>query len=600
MIKNKFMIRIQKQNENIKKYSSISNSISIARFMVFIGIILLTYIIIKINYKSIYVIIDFILAILFICLIIYHNIIKDKLNFSKEIININNRYLARIDGNWIDFNDIGEEFINKEHKYSFDLDIVGKKSLFQFVNIANTWNGRRTLARDLLETRYNKTEIYLRQEAIKELSSKLDFCQELEYLGSKHKKELLDPENLIKYAESKEIMIKSQRVRELIHFLPIIVIPLSVAIIIFKMKRIYILIPLLILLQFLLWMIRFSTMNNILKPVGTFKRNLETYMDILKLLEKENFESKKLNSIKEILFNGEYSSILAIKELDKITERINLRYNNALIYLVFNGLFLWDYECVFLLENWKNKYGLEVKKWIEAIGEVESLISLSVLMQIDEGVSFPTIDNSNLRISGEALGHPLISNNERVLNNIKIDDSILIITGSNMSGKTTFLRTIGINLVLAYSGGPVYASKMLCPILEIFTSMRVTDDLKNGISTFYAELLRIKDIINYANKNNNIIFLIDEIFRGTNSKDRILGAKNVIGNLNKLGVVGAITTHDLELCILDKYNRIKNYHFSEQYKDNKIHFDYKIKQGKSTSTNAKYLMESVGIEILDD
>ncbi|WP_406242071.1 MutS family DNA mismatch repair protein [Tissierella carlieri] len=600
MIKDKFMIRIQKQNENIKKYSSISNSISIARFMVFIGIILLTYIIIKINHKSIYVIIDFILAIIFICLIIYHNIIKDKLNFSKEIININNRYLARVDGNWIDFNDIGEEFIDKEHKYSFDLDIVGKKSLFQFINIANTWNGRKTLARDLLETSYNKTEIYLRQEAIKELSSKLDFCQELEYLGGKHKKELLDPENLIKYAESKEIMIKSQRVRELIHFLPIIVIPLSVAIIIFKMKRIYVLIPLLILLQFLLWMIRFSTMNNILKPVGTFKRNLETYMDILKLLEKENFQSKKLNSIKEILFSGEYSSILAIKELDKITERINLRYNNALIYLVFNGLFLWDYECVFLLENWKNTYGLEVKKWIEAIGEVESLISLSVLMQIDEGVSFPIIDNSNLRVSGESLGHPLISNNERVLNNIKIDDSILIITGSNMSGKTTFLRTIGINLVLAYSGGPVYASKMSCPILEIFTSMRVTDDLKNGISTFYAELLRIKEIINYANKNNNIIFLIDEIFRGTNSEDRILGAKNVLGNLNKLGVVGAITTHDLELCILDKYNRIKNYHFSEQYKNNKIHFDYKIKPGKSTSTNAKYLMESVGIEILDD
>lgn len=600
MIKDKFMIRIQKQNGNIKKYSSISNSISIARFMVFIGIILLTYIIIKINHKSIYVIIDFILAIIFICLIIYHNIIKDKLNFSKEIININNRYLARVDGNWIDFNDIGEEFIDKEHKYSFDLDIVGKKSLFQFINIANTWNGRKTLARDLLETSYNKTEIYLRQEAIKELSGKLDFCQELEYLGGKHKKELLDPENLIKYAESKEIMIKSQRVRELIHFLPIIVIPLSVAIIIFKMKRIYVLIPLLILLQFLLWMIRFSTMNNILKPVGTFKRNLETYMDILKLLEKENFQSKKLNSIKEILFSGEYSSILAIKELDKITERINLRHNNALIYLVFNGLFLWDYECVFLLENWKNTYGLEVKKWIEAIGEVESLISLSVLMQIDEGVSFPTIDNSNLRVSGESLGHPLISNNERVLNNIKIDDSILIITGSNMSGKTTFLRTIGINLVLAYSGGPVYASKMSCPILEIFTSMRVTDDLKNGISTFYAELLRIKEIINYANKNNNIIFLIDEIFRGTNSEDRILGAKNVLGNLNKLGVVGAITTHDLELCILDKYNRIKNYHFSEQYKNNKIHFDYKIKPGKSTSTNAKYLMESVGIEILDD
>nr|WP_312668478.1 hypothetical protein [Tissierella praeacuta] len=141
---------------------------------------------------------------------------------------------------------------------------------------------------------------------------------------------------------------------------------------------------------------------------------------------------------------------------------------------------------------------------------------------------------------------------------------------------------------------------MSCPILDIYTSMIITDDLKNGISTFYAELLRIKEIIDAANENKKIIFLIDEIFRGTNSEDRILGAKNVLGNLNKLGIIGAITTHDLELCILDKYNRIKNYHFSEQYKDNKIYFDYKIKLGKSTSTNAKYLMKSVGIEILED
>ena len=169
-----------------------------------------------------------------------------------------------------------------------------------------------------------------------------------------------------------------------------------------------------------------------------------------------------------------------------------------------------------------------------------------------------------------------------------------------MSGKTTFLRTLGINLVLAYSGGPVYANKMSCPVLDIFTSMRVTDDLEKGISTFYAELLRIKEIINGAKENKNMIFFIDEIFKGTNSVDRILGAKNVIANLNKLGVIGVITTHDLELCALDKYSRIKNYNFSEQYKDNKIHFDYKIRLGKSTSTNAKYLMKLVGIEILDD
>ncbi|WP_313757322.1 MutS-related protein, partial [Tissierella sp.] len=529
MVEDKFIMRIQKQNENIKKYSRISNLISIARFIVFVGIIFLTYIIIKISYKSIYVSIDFILAMLFIALVVYHNVIKDRLNFSKEIININNKYLARIDGNWVDFNDIGEEFINKKHRYSFDLDIVDKKSLFQFINIANTWNGRKVLAETLLEAKYGKDEIYLRQEAIKELSKKLDFCQELEYLGGKHKKELQDPEKIIKYAENKEVLIKSQKIRALIHFFPVFFILLSGIIIIFKIKRIYILIPFLILLQILLWMIRFAKINEIIRPVGSFRYNLETYVDMLKLLEKEKFESKKLNDIKEVLFNEKYSSILAIKELDKITEKINLRHNNALIYLVFNGLFLWDYECVFLLENWKNKYGVKVKKWIEVIGEIEALMSLSVLMQIDKGVSFPTIDNSKLRVVAEGLGHPLISSNDRILNNIEMDNSIFIITGSNMSGKTTFLRTIGINLVLAYSGGPVYASEMSCPILDIYTSMRVTDDLKNGVSTFYAELLRIKRIIDAANENKKIIFLIDEIFRGTNSVDRILGAKNVLG-----------------------------------------------------------------------
>jgi DNA mismatch repair ATPase MutS len=222
------------------------------------------------------------------------------------------------------------------------------------------------------------------------------------------------------------------------------------------------------------------------------------------------------------------------------------------------------------------------------------------LIQIEENISFPTIDNSKLKVKADSLGHPLINSDIRILNDIDMDNNIFIITGSNMSGKTTFLRTLGINLVLAYSGGPVYANKMSCPIVSIYTSMRVTDDLKNGISTFYAELLRIKDIINEAKENKNMIFLIDEIFRGTNSIDRILGAKNVLANLNKLEVIGAITTHDLELCVLDKYNRIKNYHFSEEYKDNKIHFDYKIRLGRSTSTNAKYLMKLVGIEILDD
>ncbi len=387
--------------------------------------------------------------------------------------------------------------------------------------------------------------------------------------------------------------------RSLVRILPAIFVPLFFAIFIFKIEKLYILAISLIIMYYIIWFLGFSKINMILGSVGSFNYNLETYKNILEQIKNEDFKSRKLSNIKKILFEGKNSSIIAIKEIDKITQRINLKHSH-LIYFLLNGLLLWDYECVFSLEDWRDKYGLEVKRWIEAIGEIECLMSLSLPLQIDESVTFPSIDDSKLSVKAVSLGHPLITNKDRVLNDVDLDDSIFVITGSNMSGKTTFLRTLGINLVLAYSGAPVYASEMTCAIMDIFTCMRVTDDLKNGISTFYAELLRIKEIIAHAENNNKLIFFIDEIFRGTNSADRILGAKNVLANLNEIGAIGAITTHDLELCQLEKYDRIKNYNFSEHYKNNKIYFDYKLREGKSTTTNARYLMKLVGISILED
>lgn len=599
MVKDKFLMRIDKHNQCIEKYSGISNLLSTARVINFIAIAFLIYFIIKTNYNSTYILIGCILFIAFVLLIIYHNKIKDKLSYSKGIVDINNKYLARINGKWINFDDTGEEYVNKDHRYSFDLDIVGKESLFQLINVTNTWGGRTELADTLLQAKYSEEDILFRQEAIKELGDKLDLCQNIQYIAGKHREKLQNPEKLMEYAKSKETLFSSRKLRNLLRFAPIILTPLFFAILIFKIESMYIIAISLIVLNYIIWLLGFPQINNILSSVVSFKYNLETYKNILDLIEKEDFKSKNLRDMKKILFSGKYSSILAIKEIDKITQKINLK-NSHLIYFLLNGLMLWDYECVFSLEDWKEKYGHEVKKWIEAIGEIESLMSLSVLLQIYEKITFPTIDNSKIGIKAVSLGHPLINSEDRVLNDVELYDNIFIITGSNMSGKTTFLRTLGINLVLAYSGAPVYANKMSCSVLDIFTCMRITDDLKNGISTFYAELLRIKEIIEHAKKNNNLIFFIDEIFKGTNSKDRILGAKNVLANLNVIGVIGAITTHDLELCELDRYDRIKNYNFSERYRNNKIYFDYKLRAGKSTTTNARYLMKSVGIKVLED
>lgn len=207
------------------------------------------------------------------------------------------------------------------------------------------------------------------------------------------------------------------------------------------------------------------------------------------------------------------------------------------------------------------------------------------------GISFTALD----------IGHPLIVETKNVRNDIEIKNNICVITGSNMSGKTTLLRTIGINLVLAYCGAPVCASKMECSIMDLFTSMRINDDLNSGISTFYAELLRIKMLIDFSHKQQDMIFLIDELFRGTNSRDRIIGATSVVKNLSKDWIIGLISTHDFELCNLENEidGKIVNYHFTESYINNKIQFDYTLRSGRCTTTNAKYLMKMVGIELYD-
>lgn len=599
MITDKFMTRIKKNEEDVLKYKKQSSVIGNIRLLAIALCIYCTYTAIKLNYNRAYLCTTFFAYVAFIALIICHRIIKNKMDFSKEIININKRYISRIDGSWTQFEDIGEEFIDKNHRYSSDLDIVGKESLFQLVNTTNTANGRNSLAKSLLEPDWNEKEIISRQDGIKELKDKLDLCQQMEYITGKYKDKLKNPQRLVEYSQDSKLLIKSKSIKNLIYMLPLITVPLSAAIMLFKIRQLYILVVAIIIIQILIWMVGILKINSILQSVDNFKYNLDTYVNILKLIEKEEFKSNELKNIKMRLFNEKNSSMIAIKKLDKVLERINLRYNGVL-YILLNTILLWDYQCVFSLESWKENYGYKISDWLQAIGEIESLMSLSVLMHINEKICFPKIDTSNLGVAAKELGHPLINSSDRVVNDLEMKNNIFIISGSNMSGKTTFLRTIGISLVLAYSGAPVCSKEMSCSIVNIFTSMRINDDLKNGISTFYAELIRIKDIIDYSSNKKEMIFLIDEIFRGTNSLDRIIGAKNVLANLNEAGVIGALTTHDLELCVLDKYSRIKNYHFSENYKNNKIFFDYKIKIGKSTTTNAKYLMNIVGIKVIEE
>lgn len=597
-INNKFLKRVKYFEKKESKYKKMYDFISTLRLVTIILALALTYIFIKVE-RSPYISYGMISSYaLFIFLIIKHANISSKLKRAKCMIAINQKYVDRMNNKWVDFSDSGEENLDADYPYLEDLDIFGKESLFQLINTTNTFYGRKKLIRLLKKPEKNIEDILDRQEAVKELSEKIDFCQELDYYGQCREKSMQDPTGLLNYYENSNKVIKTQWIKGIIYILPIITILTFFLVISLKMYQFSYLLLFFAILHIVVCIIGFFKISPILNSLHKFKNDLESYANILALIEKEKFNSNYLKKLKSDLFCKDGSASKSIKKLNKTVDMIDLRYN-AILYGILNIILLWDYRCLFSLEKWKDSYGRLVRKWTEVIAEFESVSSLAVLLQINPKWTFPKFTTQNTMFSAEEMGHPLIDDESRVCNDVNIKNNIFIVTGSNMSGKTTFLRTIGVNLILAYAGAPVCSKNLKCSIMDIFTSMRISDNLNEGLSTFYAELIRIKMIIEHLPKRRPMIFLIDEIFRGTNSKDRIIGAKNVIKHLSRDWVIGLMSTHDFELCDLGNRDKIKNYHFSESYSDGQIGFDYKLREGRSYTTNARYLMKMVGIEITE-
>ncbi len=525
---------------------------------------------------------------------IYHSKIKDKIDYSTGIIQINKRHLERLSGTWVDFKDTGEEYIDREHAYSSDLDIIGKKSLFQLLNTTNTWYGRKFFSNDLLQASHSVEEIKNRQHAISELSSNLEFTNEIEFYTQKTKaNETL--KDLVDELKDNTSFCNNKIFKNLIFYLPIFTLIFYISIVAFKLDSLIIVGSVCMLLQVLIWLLGLSKSRKYLQNISSSACKLSPYVNLIVLIKNRKFDSEKLSQIQSMLSASDESGENSIKELDRILAMLSVR-NNLVVYFLLNTFLFWDFRCAIKLDEWKYKNSKSFEKIFIAIGEIESLSSFSILPLVCNNVTLPKVVISQKTITANQLGHPLLNNTTRINNDISLKDNIFIISGSNMSGKTTFLRTIGINLVLASCGSFVCAGEMSFTPMKILTSMRIADDLNEGISTFYAELKRIKLIIEASTKDNNSIFLIDEIFRGTNSVDRLSGAKSVITKLSEIGAIGLITTHDLELCeIVNHIFSIKNYSFSEYYENDKILFDYKIQEGISNTTNAKYLMKIIGI-----
>lgn len=576
MIKKKMNLN---KYENLKiKYEKKVNILASARLIIFI-IMLLSFILKYYYYKILFTSVFIISLITFLVIIVIHDKYYKLYNYHNSYVETINNYIKRESGEWKKFKDNGEEFLNNDNVYLKDLDILGQNSLYQLLNIARTKGGKRKLIKRLSNNNIKNLED--EQNAIQEITNNINFCIEYQVHLSKY-----DNQNIDLSTNFKELT-KETNPRKIDLVLGIILTSISVLSLILSLikvidiKYFYLIFITNFLINYFysnLYIKEYKKIDKITKTYGNMHNLFKTIMNI-------NFTSKKLVNIKNNISNN-YSIISKIENFETIN---NLR-NNLVSNFIFNGLsnlniFITYYFNVILNDNF-----YKLKNNIDDIEELEAMISVATLGIIKENITMPKYSNK-VELKFTNIHHPLLNEKVCVTNNFETKNGVNIITGSNMGGKTSFLRTVGINIILMNAGGYVCASKFSSSYFKVFTSMRVNDDIEAGISTFYGELLRIKEMIEYLEKGNMLV-LIDEIFKGTNYQDRIYGAEEVIKKLNNERTITLLTTHDFELCDVDN---IKNYHVKEYYDGDKICFDYKIREGKSNSTNAKYLMKKLNI-----
>ena len=587
---------ISKSKDKIKDLNKIINIISIIRLGIVLAAIGAGYYFFKIE-NIILLIVSILVGLLaFIIAAIFHN---KKIRDRKEaelFISINNRGINRINGNFKNVEDKGEEFLDEKHPFSSDLDVFGRNSLFQMINSTKTKFGREKLSKILsLKEIPTREEIIKRQEAIKELGEKVKWRQELEVKSTLKKSGLKDIDKLLEWANSK------REIKPLFKIVPYLFIALtiiSIVLVTFSILPVTYLI-LVFMINYLVVKVLTKELAEVISLFDNHKKDIEAYTNLLSLMYEEEFSSELLKELKEKLIDGDKNAVKEMKALKSLVDWIGDSTGNA-YYLLLNVTMLSDTFILRNLEEWRSLNGSKLKGWLEVMGEIEALASISNLAFDFDNWCYPDISSED-KVEGIEVAHPMLGekavSNSFALNKKEgISRKVALITGSNMSGKSTFLRTIGINLLLSYIGAPVCAKSFSCSIFSIYTCMRTKDNLEESISSFYAEILRIKILIEAAQKGEKVFFLLDEIFKGTNSRDRHEGAKVLINQLVNNGAMGLVSTHDLELCDLEQTrNWLKNYNFQEYYEDSKIKFDYKLREGKSKTQNAVHLMKLAGI-----
>jgi len=485
----------------------------------------------------------------------------------------------------------GIRFADPHHPYSYDLDLFGKGSLYQYLNRSSTQLGEERLASDLTQLNFDKETIQQRQEAVRELGASIEFRQHAWALGRQINDFAFNRKPITQWL-SEQSLIYGKRIYSVLKWgLPAIT--LSILALTISNSKYYPLLLVMMIVQLTVTGIHSKKFQQLQNTLANCKTILDNYSKIFELLHQQNFSS----SLMKKHHVTASKAAIEVKQFSSLVNSFESRMN-PIAMLFGNGFFMYDFHSSGKLEEWREKNGKDLPLWLESLAEWDALTSLATLHYNQPSYAFGEIAEE-LLMKGTQVGHPLIPSSSRISNNVHLGDpaGIMLITGANMAGKSTFLRTVGVNFVLAHIGAPVCASQWISPIITMRSGMRTSDSLQDHQSYFYAELHRLQSIMEELRSGKRMLILLDEILKGTNSTDKQLGSRELLKQLKEYNALVLLATHDIALGDLEEQypKHIINTCFEGRIEDGQLSFDYTLHPGVAQKANATFLMKKMGI-----
>ena len=586
--------QIDHYTARLKQIKKRRNLITLAKLLTFGYMIFLIYLLI--NHSTQPLLLLGIGAILvFIFLTLWDSQIIYRQHLIEELLRINTLESDYLAGNFSAL-DQGERFNDPAHPYAHDLDLFGEDSLFQHLNRTVTFSGTQKLVSWLLSLSKDPEVIHSRQQAAEELCAEPEWCQHFRAAGALHPTQALDAVILKSGPTESPFFSKHSTVRLILWIANTIVI-VSWAVTSFT--------PLPFSISLVLSLLQLSALALYIKKINAyhhqrlnlFLKTISNYLPLVRLIHDQSFRSPYLQKIRHSLFTPESNSLQALTQLHRIQNSLDQR-GNIVIAFILNGLYLKDFHTLLRLDHWRKKYGPDIETWTDVLSEADALISMANYRFNHPAYCLPVICQDRL-LDTEEIGHPLLKSERNVTNDFSIRSlhQIAIVTGANMAGKSTFLRTIGVNLILAQSGNVVCSRYFAFQPMTLFTSMRTTDSLSKDTSYFHAELLRLQQLVNIAQQEDKVFIILDEMLKGTNSVDKLNGSLAFLKRILSYPISGLVATHDLALGELadDFPEHFFNVCFEIVHSGSQITYDYKLHPGISSNMNASILLKQMGL-----